>query len=123
MKLKVKSSTIARIVALLVALVNECLVLFGRSALPFTQNWAYQAVSLLIMIIIAAINCWNNQDISQIALLCGKIFDAFEDGKVSEEELEQIIRDTEEAEKNGTSSENTYLINFANSIIKNIKER
>lgn len=122
MKLKIKGSTIARILALLAAVLNECLVLFGKSALPFTQNWVYQVVSLVVMIILAAINCWNNQDVSQLALLCGKIFDAFEDGKISEEELAQIIKDAEEAEKNGYTNE-SYLVSFANSIIKNVQKK
>ena len=91
MKLDVKISTIARIAALVAALINQCLAIFGRGTLPFTEDMVYQIVSLLATIVIAAINAWYNNDISHIARLCGGVFDALSDGKISEDEIKAIL--------------------------------
>lgn len=119
--MKIKISTIARIGALVVALANQCLAVFGKGALPFTENMAYQVISLVCVVITAAITCWYNQDISTIALLCSKVFEAFEDGTITEEEVEKIISDVETAEKDGYKSE-SFIVKFANSVIANVKD-
>lgn len=97
-KAKIKISTIARIAALSVALVNNCLALFGRGSLPFTDNMAYQVVSIVLTIVVAAINCWYNNDITQLALLTGKVFTALKDGKVSEDEVKSILHEIEDTD-------------------------
>jgi len=97
--MKIKTSTIARIGALIVALINQCLILFGQNSLPFTENATYQAVSLAVTIIIAIINAWENNDITRIAILSGKVFDALDDGKLTEEEIEKVLADAENAEE------------------------
>lgn len=122
MKLKVKVGTIARIGALVVSVVNEFLILFGKGTLPFTENFVYQIISLLGLVVISSINCWYNQDITQVALICGKIFDAFKDKELTEEEVSQIIKDIEENKEQG-EEEPSYLIKLANSLLKNIKEK
>ena len=91
MKNNIKPSAIARMAALLVALVNQCLVIFGQDVLPFTENMAYQVVSLAAVIVIAAINAWYNNDVTRVARLCGRVFDALSDGKITEAEIEQIL--------------------------------
>ena len=98
MKINVKPATIARIVALLVALINQCLVLFGQEVLPFTGNVVYQAVSWIAVVIIAVINAWYNNDISKVALLCGHVFDALSDGKITEDEVKQMLADAKDAD-------------------------
>ena len=89
--MNIKPSTIARIGALCVALANQCLAIFGKGVLPFTENMVYQAISLIAVIIIAVINAWYNNDITKLAILCGKVFDALNDGKITEEEIEHIL--------------------------------
>lgn len=121
--LKIKASTIARIGALIVVLINQCLALFGRGALPFTENMAYQVISLAITAIVAGINCWYNQDITKIALIAGKIFDALNDGKITEEEIEAIVKSAENEEEVAQYKENAFLIGFANGIIANIQAK
>ena len=54
---------------------------------------AYQVVSLVAVVVIAAINAWYNNDISKVALLCGGVFDALSDGKITEEEIENKRND------------------------------
>lgn len=96
--IKVKPSTIARISALLVALANQCLITFGQGVLPFTENMVYQVVSLIAVVIIAAVNAWYNNDMSRFALLCGEVFKALSDGKITEDEIEKILSDTKHSE-------------------------
>ncbi len=122
MKLKVRGATIARIGALLVVLINECLALFGKAALPFTESMAYQVISLIVTIIVAGVNAWYNNDISQPALICGKIFDAMDDGQLTDDEIAEIIKNAEEAEANGYTND-AFLVSFANGVLKNAKEK
>ena len=123
MKMNVKPATIARIGSLLVALTNECLAVFGKGVLPFTENMAYQVVSLVAVVVIAAINSWYNNDISKVALLCGGVFDALSDGKITEEEIEKMLADTEEPKKVEEAKKGNFIVNFINSIIEKIKNK
>lgn len=99
MKMNIKPATIARIGALLVALTNQFLVMFGRNILPFTENMAYQVISLIAVVITSVVNAWYNNDITKIALLCGRIFDALSDGKITEEEIEKMLSETGDAKE------------------------
>lgn len=123
MKMNVKPATIARIGALLVALANQCLVMFGRDVLPFTENMAYQVVSLVAVVLIAAINAWYNNDISKVALLCGGVFDALSDGKITEEEIEKMLADAEDSEKVEEVKKGNFIVNFINGIIEKTKNK
>ena len=108
MKMKIKVATIARIGALVVAIANEILAFLGKDALPFTENMAYQVISLVFTIVVAAINCWYNQDVSQPALICGKIFDAMKDGNLSEKEIEAIV--SKDMHERATKKENHQMV-------------
>lgn len=59
----------------------------------------YQVVSFAAVAIISAINAWYNNDISKVALLCGGVYDALPDGKVTNNESEKLLTDAEDAEK------------------------
>lgn len=93
--MKIKVSTIARIGALLVALANQCLALFGNGVLPFTENMAYQIISLAATIVISVISAWKNNDITKVARLAGKVFDALRDGKITENEVENMLKESD----------------------------
>ena len=123
MRTNIKPATIARIGALIVALANQCLIMLGQDILPFTENMAYQVVSLIAVVVIAGINAWYNNDISKIALLCGGVFDALSDGKITEEEIEKILADAEDAEKIEEVKKDNFIVNFFNSLIKSMKDK
>lgn len=123
MKMNIKPSTIARIVALAVALANQCLAMFGQDILPFTENMAYQVVSLVAVVITAAINAWYNNDISKIALLCGGVFDALSDGKITEGEIEDMLANAEDPEKVEEVKKTNTVVNFINGIIESLKTK
>lgn len=123
MQTNIKTATIARIGALVVALANQCLIMFGQDILPFTENMAYQVVSLIAVVVIAGINAWYNNDISKIALLCGGVFDALSDGKITEEEIEKILVDAEDSEKIEEVKKGNFIVNFFNGLIKSMKDK
>lgn len=121
MNTNIKPAAIARMAALLVAVTNQALVLFGQDLLPFTENMAYQVISLLAVVIIAGINAWYNNDISKIARLCGGIFDALSDGKITEEEIEEILSKAEQ-DKNEPESDSGFIV-VANKILLFLKSK
>lgn len=122
--LKVKASTIARLAALAVALVNQGLAVFGQDILPFTENMAYQIVSLAITVIVVAVNAWYNNDITHVAILSGKVFDALNDGKLTEEEIKAVLKDTASVtpEEEAAVKEN-IIVQLINKIVTNIKSK
>lgn len=63
----VTPDTWARTICLLIALVNQCLAIFGKEALPFAENDIYQVVSLLATIITGAIAWWKNNSFTEAA--------------------------------------------------------
>lgn len=123
MKMNIKPATIARIGALFVALANQCLIMFGKGVLPFTENMAYQVVSLVAVIVTAGINAWYNNDISKLALLCGRVFDALSDGKITEEEIEKMLVDVEDPEKVEEAKKDNIIVAFVNRILASLKAK
>lgn len=123
MKMNIKPATIARIGALLVALANQCLVMFGQDILPFTENMTYQIVSLVAVVVIAAINAWYNNDISKVALLCGGVFKALSDGKITEAEIEKLLAEAEDTQRAADVKSGNAIVRFVNSIIESFKAK
>ena len=119
---KVKISTIARVAALIVALVNQVLALFGRGSLPFTENFAYQLISVIVTIIVVLINAWYNNDFTKAAIMSGKIFDALKDGKLTEEELQAVLTAGEASDESLNATAQT-VVNIANKTAETIKEK
>ena len=96
--MKIKASTIARIVALLFALTNQCLALWGQDVLPFADNEVYQLITLALTITLAAINAWENNDITPFARTAGRVLDALKDGKITEDEVENLLKESDSIE-------------------------
>ena len=96
--MKIKVSTIVRIGALLIALANQCLALFGQDILPFTDNAVYQIITVVATVIVAIISAWKNNDITRLARTSGKVFDALKDGKITEEEVENLLKESDSVE-------------------------
>lgn len=96
--MKIKVSTIARIGALLVALANQCLALFGQDLLPFTDNATYQIITIVATIAIAIYSAWKNNDITPVARTAGKVLDALKDGKITEDEVDNLLKESDSIE-------------------------
>lgn len=63
-----KADTIARTIILLIALVNQGLVIFGRDAIPIADNTVYQVASLLATAASAIWAWWKNNSMTQSAI-------------------------------------------------------
>lgn len=96
--MKIKVSTIARIGALIVALANQCLALFGGDYIPFIDNAVYQIITVVLTISVAVMNAWKNNDITPMARTAGKVFDALKDGKITEEEVKNLLKESDSVE-------------------------
>lgn len=81
--------TIARTVLQVLAYVNQVVALVGKTS--FASSAWYQWTSLIVTILITAVTYWYNNDWSNGALLVRDVFDMFDDGKITKEELEEFV--------------------------------
>ena len=65
---KVKTETIIRTIVLIIALVNQALVIFGKEVLPFTEDQVYQFVTLVVTIGASAWAWWKNNSFTKNAI-------------------------------------------------------
>ena len=119
--IKIDVPSIARLGSLLVALINQSLAIFGKDALPFTENMAYQIVSLVATVVIVLINAWFNNDITKAARIAGGVLKALKDGKLSEEEIAAVLDSVEE--ESPEADNGNAVIKFVNKIIEAIKAK
>lgn len=91
---EIKPSTIVRCVLYVMVLINQLLAVFG-TALPFTSNFVYQTISVLLTISVGIWTAWKNNDFTKFAVVAGKVFDALKDGTVSIEEAENLIKEAD----------------------------
>lgn len=67
-KRKIESSTIARTVVLVFALINQVLTMSGWNPLPFAEDDVYGAVTTIITVGAAILSWWKNNSFTQPAL-------------------------------------------------------
>ena len=68
MKKKIETGTIVRTVVLVVALVNQALVISGNSPLPYSDEEVGQAVSMVITVGASLWAWWKNNSFTQAAI-------------------------------------------------------
>lgn len=66
--MKIKADTIARTLALAIALINQVLAIFGKEALPFADSDIYQLVSLVATITTSGMAWWKNNSFTKPAI-------------------------------------------------------
>lgn len=93
---KIKPSTIIRLIVLAIALINQCLAMFGKG-LPFTENLIYQILSVIATIVVAIWTAWKNNDITYLARKAGQVFQALKDGVITDEEANDLIASSDAA--------------------------
>ncbi len=64
----IKKDTIARTVALALALVNQILAVTGKELLPFAQDDIYQLISLTCTLIASVVAWWKNNSFTKPAI-------------------------------------------------------
>ena len=85
----VDKGTIIRSVALILAIINQVIAVLGATS--FASALWYQIVSIIVTIAIAFINAWENNDWTYFAKLGTKVLDALEDGKLTKEEVIEML--------------------------------
>ena len=65
---KINPGTIARTVVLVVALANQSLAMAGKTALPFTIDQVYQAVTGIFTVGAALVAWWKNNSFTLQAI-------------------------------------------------------
>ena len=66
--MNIKTDTIARTIVLALALINQFLAIFGKGALPFTNDDIYQVVSLAATFITSGVAWWKNNSFTKAAI-------------------------------------------------------
>ena len=66
--LKVKVDTVVRTICLIIALVNQFLIIIGKGRIPFTEDEIYQAVSYIVLAVIAIWTWWKNNSFTKPAI-------------------------------------------------------
>ena len=72
----VKTDTIIRTIVLIIALINQTLAIFGKEAIPVTEDEVYQLVSLIITVGAAIWAWWKNNSFTHAAIEGDKVKDA-----------------------------------------------
>ena len=95
-ELKLNKATIIRTVALLLSLINQGFAIWLK--VTGTAPLAYLIVSFVVTIVTVLVNAWENNDWTKAATYATQILDALEDGKLTEEEIKELIEKSAENE-------------------------
>ncbi len=82
--MKISSGTIARTIWLLIALVNQCMMVMGRDVLQVAEDDVYQVVSLLFTIGAAISAWWKNNSFTKAAIIADEVIKIEKDRGESE---------------------------------------
>lgn len=85
------TGTLVRTILFYLALINEVIAAVGRTS--FASAVWYQWVSLIFVVVTAVFTWWYNQDFTSLARLAGKVLDDLQDGKLSKDEVEQLVEE------------------------------
>ena len=69
---KVKPDTIIRTIVLIMALANQILAIYGKQAIPVTEDQVYQLITLLVTVISALWAWWKNNSFTNAAIEADK---------------------------------------------------
>ena len=93
----------------------------NHNNLGFLTYTSQRFLQLLDCVVLRLVN--DDYDISKVALLCGGVFDALSDGKITEEEIEKMLADAEDPEKVEEVKKGNFIVNFINGIIEKTKNK
>ena len=66
--MNVSAGTVARTVCLILALINQILVIFGKGTISFAEDNVYQVVSVIFTIVTAVFAWWKNNSFTKAAI-------------------------------------------------------
>ena len=79
--MKVSGQTIARTAVLLVALINQILIIIGFNPLPMSDNDVYETVSLIFTAAASLWAWWKNNSFTNEALKADELLSEMKGGK------------------------------------------
>lgn len=85
----VDNGTLARSITLIIAIANQIVAIVGASTFA-TSTW-YQVSSIIVTAVTSIINAWENNDWTYYAKLGTGILDALEDGKITADEVQELL--------------------------------
>lgn len=94
MKINIKnipSHTWVSVVMIILVVINHILAAMGKSPIQFEEAQVTMAVNAVIDIIAFAYVAWKNNSITGYAQLADKVLYALRDGKLTEDEILELI--------------------------------
>jgi SPP1 family holin len=85
--------TIIRTLVLIVTIINQVVAFISQ-----LSGW-YLGLSIAALVISAVIAWWSNNDITPAAQLATKMLNAMQDGKISAEEVKELLDKQKQKEK------------------------
>lgn len=73
---KISTDTIIRTVLLVLALINQCLTVAGKSVIPIDDETVTNAITLAFTIITSLVAWWKNNSFTQAALIADELLKA-----------------------------------------------
>ena len=88
----INASTVARIVILLLALVNATLQMLGFNTIPITNDEISNFVSILFVIGTVLYNAYKNLNVSKPSQIAQTLTDCIKNGEIAVEQAEDMIQ-------------------------------
>lgn len=66
--MKVSTSTIARTIVLVIALINQALAIMGKGTIDIADDTIYQLCSLAATVVTSIVTWWKNNSFTQAAI-------------------------------------------------------
>lgn len=85
----VDKGTIIRSTILVLAMANQVIAIIGAST--FANSVWYQIASVVATVISSLVSAWENNDWTYYAKLGTGVLDALEDGKITVEEVQELL--------------------------------
>jgi SPP1 family holin len=89
----IDKGTSIRTLVLIVTIINQVVAFISQSS-----GW-YLGLSITALVISAVIAWWSNNDITPAAQLATKILNAMQDGKISADEVKELLDKQKQKEK------------------------
>ena len=89
----ISSGTIARTIILALALINQALVVFGKSPLNIADDDIATVVSLLFTIASTAVAWWKNNSFTQAAITADAVKNGLNNNEIYPYKLDKCIKE------------------------------
>lgn len=95
--IKANKGLVARIIAIILVAINQILAAVGAIHTGASDDQIYMIVSSGVTIVTAGLAAWKNFNFSNAAVVAQKVLDAVKDGKITVDEVNNILDSVETA--------------------------